>query len=124
MITLTYKGDWRKTNTFLERCLNLVKLGKLDECGRRGVQALQAATPVDTGETAKSWYYKIERKSGSTSVVWLNSNQNQGIPIAILIQYGHGLQNGVYIKGTDFINPAMKAVFDEMADNLWKELIS
>lgn len=124
MITVTCKGDWKKTNTFLERCLNLFKLGKLDQCGREGVKALQAATPVDTGETAKSWYYKIERKRGSFSIVWLNSNQNQGIPIAILIQYGHGLQNGVYVKGIDFINPAMKTIFDDMADDLWKELIS
>jgi len=122
MITISKKGDWSKTDTFLERALNIIKLGKLDDAGRKGVEALAAATPVDTGKTAASWYYKVIRNKGSVSLQWLNRSSNQGIPIVILIQYGHAFQNGVYVKGTDFINPTMKEVFDDIAENLWKEL--
>ena len=122
MIKFSQKGDWSKTNKFLERSLNVIHLGKLDRFGREGVQALAAATPQDTGETAASWYYKIVRDSQGTRIEWLNSNSNQGIPIVILIQYGHGLQNGVYIQGIDFINPAIKPIFNKIADDAWKEL--
>lgn len=122
MIKFSQKGDWSKTNKFLERSLNVIHLGTLDRFGKEGVQALAAATPQDTGETAASWYYKIVRDSQGTRIEWLNSNSNQGIPIAILIQYGHGLQNGVYIQGIDFINPAIKPIFNKIADDAWKEL--
>lgn len=122
MINVTVKGNWKKTDSFLERALNIAKLGNLDKYGQIGVDALAAATPRDTGETASSWYYKIVRKNGTVSIQWLNSSENKGIPIVILIQYGHGLQNGGYVQGIDFINPALKPVFKNIADNMWKEL--
>lgn len=123
MIKFSTKGDWSRTNKFLERALNLVKLGELDKYGQKGVDVLAAATPKDSGETASSWYYKIVRSRGGVSIQWLNSSQNQGIPIVILLQYGHGLHNGGYVQGIDFINPALKPIFKEIADNAWKELI-
>ena len=122
MIKFSQKGDWSKTNKFLERSLNFIHLGTLDKYGREGVQALAAATPKDSGETAASWYYRVVRDNLGTRIEWLNRNTNQGIPIAILIQYGHGLQNGAYIQGIDFINPAIKPIFNKIADSMWKEL--
>jgi len=122
MIKVSVKGDWSRTNRFLERCLNFAKLGELDKYGKLGVDVLAKATPEETGETASSWYYQIIRDRGSVRIEWLNSSQNEGIPIVILLQYGHGYQNGTYFEGIDFINPALKPVFEEIADNAWKEL--
>lgn len=122
MIKFSQKGDWSKTNNFLERALNVVHFGIFDKYGKEGVKALAAATPVDSGATADSWYYKIIRNEYGVKIEWLNSNVNQGIPIAILIQYGHGLQNGSYIQGIDFINPAIKPIFNKIAEEAWKEL--
>ena len=122
MIKFTTKGDWSKTNSFLERCLNVGRLGRFDQYGQRGVDALAAATPRDSGETASSWYYRVEWADSGVKLSWLNSNENDGIPIAILIQYGHGFQNGAYFEGIDFINPAMTPIFEDIAENVWKEL--
>ena len=122
MITFSKKGDWSKTNRFVEKALNVIKLGMLDKYGKEGVSALKAATPSDTGKTAESWYYRIVRENEQVRIEWLNSNVNDGIPIAILIQYGHGLQNGAYVKGTDFINPAIRPIFNEIAEEAWKEM--
>lgn len=122
MIEVSVKGDWSKTNNFLERALNVVKLGQLDRYGRLGVNALSSATPKDSGKTASSWYYRIVRQYGGVKIEWLNSSQNQGVPIAILLQYGHGLHQGGYVEGIDYINPAMRPVFEEIAETAWKEL--
>lgn len=122
MIKFSQKGDFSKTNRFLERALNLIKMGELDKYGREGVEVLKNATPKDTGKTSDSWYYQIVRSNGSVKLQWLNSNINNGIPIAILIQYGHALQNGVFLEGTDYINPSMKPIFDELTNNIRKEL--
>lgn len=122
MITFKHKGDWSKTNSFLEKALEIVKWGELDKYGRKGVEVLAAATPKDTGLTSESWYYEIKHYKDGAKIEWLNSNSNKGIPIAILIQYGHALQNGAYVQGVDFINPALKPVFDAIADDAWKEL--
>lgn len=122
MIKFSTKGDWSRTNSFLERALNVFNLGELDKYGREGVRALSAATPKDTGETASSWYYRIKRTKAGAKIEWLNSSQNQGIPIVILLQYGHGFRTGGYVEGIDFINPALKPVFEEIAENAWKEL--
>lgn len=119
---ITVKGDWKKTNKFLERIKNLFKLGVFDKYGRAGVNALQAATPIDSGLTANSWSYKIKRSSGRVSIVWSNSNINKGVPIAIILQYGHGTGTGGYVAGRDYINPAMRSIFDNMADELWREV--
>lgn len=122
MISVSVKGDFKKTNSFLERAANLFKLGILDKYGRRGVDALRAATPVDTGETANSWYYRIVRNKRGTAIEWLNSSTNEGIPIVILLQYGHGFDGGGYYEGLDFINPAMRPVFEQIAEEAWREL--
>ncbi len=122
MIHVSVKGDFKKTNSFLERAANLFKLGILDKYGRRGVDALRAATPVDTGETANSWYYRIVRNKRGTAIEWLNSSTNEGIPIVILLQYGHGFEGGGYYEGLDFINPAMRPVFEQIAEEAWREL--
>lgn len=122
MIRVSVKGDFKKTNSFLERAKNLFGLGILDKYGRRGVDALRAATPKDTGETANAWYYRVVRNRRGTAIEWLNSSKNEGIPIVILLQYGHGFQNGGFYEGLDFINPAMRPVFEQIADDAWKEL--
>ena len=122
MIKFSTTGDWSRTNSFLERCLNIAGLGELDRYGRYGVDVLKAATPKDSGETADSWYYQIVRTRGGTRIEWLNSSMNEGIPIVILLQYGHGLRQGGYVEGIDFINPALRPVFDQIADAAWKEL--
>ena len=122
MIHVSVKGDFKKTNSFLERAANLFKLGILDKYGRRGVDALRAATPVDTGETANSWYYRIVRNKRGTAIEWLNSSTNEGIPIVILLQYGHGFEGGGYYEGVDFINPAMRPEFEQIAEEAWREL--
>lgn len=122
MIRVSVKGDFKKTNSFLERAKNLFRFGILDKYGRRGVDALRAATPKDTGETANAWYYRIVRNRRGVAIEWLNSSKNEGIPIVILLQYGHGFQNGGFYEGLDFINPAMRPVFKQIADDAWKEL--
>lgn len=122
MINVMVKGDFKKTNSFLERAANIFKLGVLDKYGRRGVDALRAATPVDTGETANSWYYRVVRNRRGVAIEWLNSSENQGIPIVILLQYGHGFDGGGYYEGLDFINPAMRPIFEQIADEAWREL--
>lgn len=122
MITIVQKGDWKVTTSFLERALELVKLGTLDKYGQEGVEALQNATPKDTGKTASSWYYQIVRTDHSVSLQWCNSNSNDGVLIAILIQYGHAFQNGEFLEGIDFINPALKPIFKEISEKIRKEL--
>lgn len=122
MISVSIKGDFKKTNSFLERCANIFKLGVLDKYGRRGVDALRAATPVDSGETANAWYYRVIRNRNGVAIEWLNSSENEGIPIVILLQYGHGFDGGGYYEGLDFINPAMRPIFQQIADDAWREL--
>ena len=122
-IKFVQKGNFSKTEKFLERCKNLFKLGVLDKYGREGVVALSMATPVDTGKTAASWRYRITSTSTSLSIEWLNDNETKdGIPIVVLIQYGHGTGNGGYVMGNDFINPAIKPIFEKISDALWKEV--
>lgn len=122
MITVVTKGDFRKTEKFFQRMKEIVRLSDLDKYGREGVEALRRATPMDTGKTADSWDYKIEHNRGGFSICWTNSNVNQGVPIAVILQYGHGTGWGGYVKGTDYINPAMKPVFDDIARRIWEEV--
>ena len=119
---MVQKGDFSKTNTFLERALEVAKLGQLDKYGRAGVEALSAATPKDTGLTAASWDYKIVRKANGVSIQWFNTNVQNGVNIALILQYGHGTGTGGYVKGRDYINPAMQPVFDQIAESAWKEV--
>lgn len=122
MITFRQKGDFSKTMSFLERAKESVKLGTLDRYGREGVAALSSATPVDTGLTARSWYYKIERDKNTATISFFNSNIQNGVPIAIVLQYGHGTRNGGWVQGRDYINPAIQPIFDKIANTAWKEV--
>lgn len=123
MITFKQSGDFKNTERFLRKAQtrNMVKL--LDLYGKRGVDVLSAATPIDTGNTAGSWSYSTKVTKNSFSIEWSNSNVSDGIPVVVLIQYGH-MANGAYVLGRDFINPAIKPVFDEMVETLWKEVTS
>lgn len=122
VISFKHKGNFSKTQLFLSRARNAFKSGAFDEYGKKGVQALASATPTDTGKTASSWYYEVHHNIGSVTIEWLNSNVNKGVPIAIVLQYGHGTQAGTYVKGIDYVNPAMKTIFNDMADSIWKEV--
>lgn len=122
MISFRQKGDFSKLNSFLEKTKEAVKIGDLDRYGREGVAALASATPVDSGLTAKSWYYEIKRENGSVSISFHNSNIQNGVPIAIILQYGHGTGTGGWVQGRDYINPAIQPVFDKIANNAWKEV--
>ena len=122
MITLKQKGNFSKLNRYLERVKEAAKISILDKYGQAGVEALSSATPSDTGLTASSWYYKIERTKTSAAIQFLNSNINDGVPIAVIIQYGHGTGTGGWVEGRDYINPAIQPIFDEIANKAWKEV--
>lgn len=119
------KGDWSKTTNWMKRVKTLRDAKRiLSEYGRLGVAALSAATPVDTGETASSWDYRIVQNAQSSELVFVNNNKTvTNIPIVILLQYGHGTGSGAYVQGRDFINPAIQPIFDEIAEKVWKEVI-
>lgn len=123
MITFHPTGSFKKTNSFIERCLDFVHFGFLDRYGQMGVRALVSATPKETGETANSWYYKIERTEKTVSIVWCNSHVEDNVSIAIILQYGHGTGNGGYVVGKDYINPAIQPIFDKIANEAWKEVV-
>ena len=121
MITFRHKGDFSKLTRFLEKAKETVRLGDLDKYGREGVAALASATPIDTGLTASSWYYEIENKNGRATISFHNSNIQNGVPIAIILQYGHGTGNGGWVEGGDYINPAGQRIFDKIVNNGWRE---
>lgn len=122
MISFRHKGDFSKLTNYLEKAKNIAKIGDLDKYGREGVAALASATPLDTGLTANSWYYKITHNKGSTTISFHNSNIQNGVHIAIVLQYGHGTNNGGWVEGRDYINPAIQPIFDEITNNAWKEV--
>lgn len=122
MITFHQKGDFSRLNRYFEKLLNVIKLGELDKYGRQGVAALASATPKDTGKTADSWGYDIVRSKDSVAIQWYNTNINKNVNIAVILQYGHGTRNGGYVKGRDYINPAIQPLFDEIAETAWKEI--
>lgn len=122
MISFKHTGDFSKTTKFLERAKRGDYLKVLDKYGKEGVKALSSTTPVDSGTTANSWSYKIEKGNSSAKISFLNSNVNKGVPIAIILQYGHGTRNGGYVQGRDYINPAIQPIFDRIANEAWKEV--
>ena len=122
MVTFKHKGNFERTDRLLKGAKEKKYLKVLDKYGREGVAALSAATPTDSGLTAESWDYKIQNGSGGYKIMWTNSNVNDGVPIAIIIQYGHGTGTGGYVQGRDYINPAMRSVFDNIADKAWEEV--
>lgn len=124
MISFSQKGDFSKLTKFLERLKEGVGASQLDKYGRAGVAALSSATPVDTGLTSQSWYYEIESSKEGASIAFYNSNNQQGVNIAIILQYGHGTGTGGWVEGRDYINPAIQPIFDEIAESAWKEVTS
>jgi hypothetical protein len=122
MIKFRQKGDFSKLTRFLEKAKGAVRLGDLDKYGREGVAALASATPIDSGETASSWSYKITNKQGIAKITFHNSNIQNGVPIAIILQYGHGTRNGGWVQGRDYINPAIQPIFDKIVNEAWREV--
>lgn len=123
MISFKHKGDFANTTNFLRKMRFDKEIEVLEKYGKKGVEALANATPVDTGLTASSWYYQIVRGSdGRISLQFCNSNVKDYVPIAVIIQYGHASRSGTWVEGQDYINPAIKPVFDEIADRIWKEV--
>lgn len=122
MIKFTSKGDFSKALRYFEKIKKTPRNINFDKFGQAGVAALSSATPVDTGLTANSWYYTVENKDGGVRISFNNRNIQSGVPIAIILQYGHGTNNGGWVEGRDYINPAIQPVFDEITENAWKEV--
>lgn len=122
MIKFVHKGSFKNTESFFRRAEKLDTEEILEFYGKQGVEALRKATPKDSGKTADSWSYEIVKKKNGYGIYWRNSHVNKGIPIAVLIQYGHATGTGGYVEGIDFINPAIKSTFDDIAERAWKEV--
>lgn len=122
MITFTVKGDWSDTSKWLQKMKDLDIINMLDGYGREGVAALSAATPVDTGKTASSWEYAIKKTNNTYTINWTNTNVNNGVPVALVIQYGHVTRNGFRVPGVDYINPALQPIFDEITKRITEEV--
>ena len=123
IIIMTQKGNFKKTERFLSRLIGLHYENKLKIYGAKGVDALKAATPKDSGETAQAWSYEIVHEPGRTAIYWRNSHVVNGTNIAIILQYGHATRNGGFVEGIDYINPAIRPIFKQMADEVWKEVV-
>lgn len=122
MIKVRHKGDFSKLTKYLVKVNGAVKNADLDKFGKAGVAALASATPVDSGLTANCWYYEIERNNQGATISFHNSNIQNGVPIAIILQYGHGTGTGGWVEGRDYINPAIQPIFDELANEAWREV--
>lgn len=123
VISFRQKGDFKKFDKYLKDVRHAAKLKSVfDKYGRAGVQALSSATPIETGLAASSWYYEIEQTSTSATITFLNSDVENGFPVAIMLQYGHGTGTGGWVEGRDYINPAIQPIFDKLAEDMWKEV--
>ena len=124
MIRITTKGDFNNTFKFLNK-MSKFQINKiLEKYGQMGVEALRSATPVDSGKTAECWGYEISVKKEGATIYWTNTNQNKGVYIAVILQYGHGTGTGGYVQGIDYINPAIRPVFDKIAEEAWMEVVN
>lgn len=123
-ITFTHKGSFSKTEKFFHALLKREYLNVLERYGKAGVAALASATPKDSGVTAASWNFEISHNRNEAAIVFTNSNTQDGVNIAIILQYGHGTGSGGYVAGRDYINPAIQPVFDKIADDVWREVTS
>lgn len=124
MIRITSKGDFNNTFRFLNK-ISKFQINKiLEKYGQMGVEALRSATPVDSGKTAECWGYEISVKKEGATIYWTNTNQNKGVYIAVILQYGHGTGTGGYVQGVDYINPAIRPVFDKIAEEAWMEVVN
>ena len=124
LIRITSKGDFNNTFRFLKKMNNFKINSILDKYGQMGVTALANATPVDSGLTASSWGYEIVTTKNGATIHWTNTNQNRGVYIAVILQYGHGTGTGGYVQGVDYINPAIRPVFDKIAEEAWMEVVN
>lgn len=124
MITLTSKGDFRRTESFLKKMSRRDIYKVLGKYGQEGVAALSSATPVESGLAANSWSYEVENNRRSASISWLNHDVESGFPVAIMLQFGYGTGTGGYVQGRDYINPAIKPIFDKIAESVWREVTS
>lgn len=124
MITFRHKGDFSKTSRYLTRVKSGVSDRVLQKYGEEGVAALESATPFDTGLTARSWYYTIERTQSTISITFCNSNIQNGVNVAIILQYGHGTRNGGWVEGVDYINPAIRPILEKISQEAWEEVIN
>ena len=122
MISFRHQGDFSKTMRFLSRAKGMNISQLLNKYGQEGVAALASATPTESGRTAEAWYYEIEASRSSATITFLNSHVNKGVPIAIILQYGHGTGTGGWVQGRDYINPAIQPIFDKIADAAWREV--
>lgn len=122
MITFRQRGDFSKFTRYLERAREVAKMGILDKYGQEGVAALSSATPVDSGLTANSWTYDITHNGDSSTITYYNTHINEGVPIAVILQYGHGTGTGGWVQGRDYINPVIQPLFDKIAEDAWKEV--
>ena len=122
MITFKSKGDFSKATRWFERVKSAIRVSDFDKYGRAGVEALASATPKDTGKTAESWYYEITNQNGRITISYLNSNIIDYVPIAVILQYGHATGTGGWVEGIDYINPAIRPIFDAIVDGAWKEV--
>lgn len=122
MITITQKGSFKNTERYLSKLKQAQVFAVLSKYGSIGVAALSNATPVESGETAAAWTYTIVQRPGYYSIRWHNTHTHQGVPIAVLLQYGHGTGTGGYVQGRDYINPAIRPIFEQMANEAWKEV--
>jgi hypothetical protein len=124
MITITSTGDFKRLEKFLYQMKSQKFLSAVTKYAQKGVDALASVTPVDSGKTANSWDYEIVTGPQTTNIYWINSNVNNGVNIALILQYGHGTGTGGYVEGRDYINPAIRPIFDSMTDGIWKEVTS
>ena len=122
MVKIVSKGSFKNSYRFMQFLLRKEYLRRINAYGERGVEALRAATPVDSGKTANSWYYTVDTSFNSVRITWRNSNIAGRVPVAILLQYGHATPSGTFVQGNDFVNPALKETFKQIADDLWKEV--
>ena len=123
-ITIQHKGKFEKTESLFKRVLRKDYLKSLEKYGKEGVDALSQATPIDSKQTSKSWTYQIYETKTGVTISWNNSNIVDGVPIAVILQYGHGTKNGGYVQGVDYINPALKPIFDKILNKAWGEVIA
>lgn len=122
MIKVRQKGDFSRITRYLEKSKHPINIADLEKYGEYGVAALSSATPVDSGLTSNSWYYKITTTGNRTTINFCNSNIQNGVPIAIILQYGHGTGNGGWVEGRDYINPSIQPIFDNLAKTVWREV--
>ena len=123
MIEIKQNGDFGKVTAYLEKLRRGIDLKTLDQYGKQGVEALRVATPVDTGLTAASWSYQIVKEKDRIAIEFHNSNINDHVNIALILQYGHGTGTGGWVEGRDYINPAIQPIFDQLAEDAWKEVV-